>query len=82
MNWPLAATSIVAVFAVAGTAWWLGLGGAELVDDRAAMDEAEAQVGGFKAVSARLTDFGAEVTGTDGRIVHVRRLGARWVAVA
>lgn len=82
MNAPLAATSIVAVFAVTGIARWLGLGGAELADDRAAMDEAEAQVGGFEAVSARFTDLDAEVTGTDGRIFHVRRLGALWVAVA
>lgn len=79
MNWPLAAASIVAVFAVAGVAWWLGLGGANFADERAAMDEAEAQVGGFDAVSARVTDDGAEVTGTDGRVVHIRRLGARWV---
>ena len=80
MNWPLAAASIMAVFAVAGVAWWLGLGGADLADERAAMDEAEAQVGGFEAASARLTEFGAEVTGVDGRIVQIRRLGARWTA--
>ncbi|HTI31973.1 MAG TPA: hypothetical protein VL405_07555 [Sphingomonas sp.] len=82
MNWPLAAGSIVAVFAVAGICRWLGLGGAEFTDERAAMDEAEAQVGGFIAASARIIDGGAEVTGTDGRIVHIRRLGARWVIAA
>lgn len=82
MNWPLAAASIMAVFAVAGIAWWLGLGGAEFADERAAMDEAEAQVGGFDAVSARIAPDGAEVTGRDGRIVHIRRLGARWVVAA
>ncbi len=80
MNWPLAAGSIVAVFAVAGVAWWLGLGGTEFPDERAAMEEAEAQVSGFEAVSARLEADGAEVTGADGRTVRVRRLGARWVA--
>ena len=79
MNWPLAAASIVAVFAVAGIAWWLGLGGAQFADERAAMDEAEAQVGGFVAASARITDDGAEVTGVEGRVVKIRRLGARWV---
>ena len=80
MNWPLAAASVVAVFAVAGVAWWLDLGGAELADERAAMDEAEAQVGGFEAVSATLDEGGADVVGADGRVVQVRRLGARWVA--
>lgn len=82
MNWLLAAASIVAVFAVAGVAWWLGLGGAEFADERAAMDEAEALVGGFTAVSARLEADGAEVTGEGGCTVRVRRLGARWVAEA
>ena len=82
MNWPLAAASIVAVFAVAGIAWWLGLGGAEFADERAAMDEAEAQMGDFHASSARITVDGAEVTGSDGRVVHIRRLGARWILSA
>jgi hypothetical protein len=79
VNWPLAAGSIVAVFAVAALAWWLGLGGAEFADERAAADEAEAQVGGFIAASARITPDGADVTGIDGRVVHIHRLGARWV---
>ena len=82
MNWPLAAASIVAVFAVAGVAWWLGLGGAEFADERAAMDEAEAHLIDFTAVSAELTGEGALVTGADGRIVRIRRLGARWVIKA
>jgi hypothetical protein len=82
VNWPLAAGSIVAVFATAGICWWLGLGGAEFADERAAMDEAEAQVAHFDAASARITSEGAEVTGTDGRIVHIRRLGARWIVTA
>ena len=79
MNWPLAAGSIVAVFAVAGIARWLGLGGAEFADERAAMDEAEAHLHDFVAASARITPNGAEVTGADGRVVRIRRLGARWV---
>ncbi|CAM3189619.1 hypothetical protein SPAN111604_09305 [Sphingomonas antarctica] len=79
MNWPLAAASVVAVFAVAGVARWLGLGGATFADERAAMDEAEGQLPEFHAVSARITDDGAEVTGADGRVVPIRRLGARWV---
>ncbi len=79
MNWPLAAASIVAVFAVAGVAWWLGLGGATFADERAAMDEAEAQLHDFTAVSAKLANDGADVIGRDGRTVHIRRLGARWV---
>ena len=79
MNWPMAAASLAAVLAIAGIAWWLGLGGAAFADERAAMDEAEAQVAHFDAVAARITDDGAEVTGRDGTIVHIRRLGARWV---
>ncbi len=79
MNWPLAAASVVAVFAVAGIARWLGLGGVEFADEREAMDEAEAQVAGFDAISATVTADGAEVAGVDGRIVRIRRLGARWV---
>lgn len=79
MNWPLAAGSIVAVFVTAGICWWLGLGGAVFADERAAMDEAEAQVPYFDALSAKITPDGAEVTGADGRVVHIRRLGARWI---
>jgi hypothetical protein len=73
------AGSIVAVFVTAGICWWLGLGGAEFIDERAAMDEAEAQLADFHAASARLVADGAEVTGRDGRTIHIRRLGARWV---
>jgi hypothetical protein len=79
MSVPMLAGSIVAVFATAGICWWLGLGGAQFADERAAMDEAEAQVPNFDAASAKITPDGAEITGTDGHIVHIRRLGARWV---
>jgi hypothetical protein len=82
MNWPMAAASLMAVLAIAGIAWWLGLGGAEFADERAAMDEAEAQVPHFEAVSARITGDGAEVTGRDGSVVRIRRLGARWIVAA
>jgi hypothetical protein len=82
MNWALLAGSLGGVLFLAGVAWALGLGGAELADEQDAMRIAEAELPGFVAVSAKLADDrqSAIVTGADGVQVRLRRHGARFVA--
>lgn len=71
--------SLIAVLAIAAAAWALRLGGASFADEAQAMAEAEGQLPGFHAATARLTESGAEVTSEDGRVMTLRKLGARWV---
>ncbi len=82
MNWMLLAGSLAGVLALTGVAWLLGLGGAELSDEHEAMRIAEAELPGFVAVGAELSEDRQEaiVTGVDGVRVRVRRHGARFVA--
>ncbi|MBA3898413.1 MAG: hypothetical protein H0X36_15050 [Sphingomonadaceae bacterium] len=82
MNWAMLLGSLAAVLLLAGAAWVLGLGGASLADEDEAKITAEALVPGFEARAATLDPSreAAEVTGSDGRRLRVRRLGARFVA--
>jgi len=84
MNWALLGGSLAGVLFLAGVAWALGLGGAELADEAEAMRIAEAEMPGFRAVSAELAPDrkSARVTGSDGTILAVRQHGARFVAEA
>jgi hypothetical protein len=84
MNWLLLAGSLAGVLALAGAAWWLGLGEAELADEAEAMRIAEAEVPGFRAVSAELAEDrrGGVVIGDSGERVRLRRHGARFVVEA
>lgn len=82
MNWLLLAGSLTGVLALAGAAWALGLGGAELADEEQAMQIAEHELPGFTAVSAEVAGdrLSAVVTGAAGETVRVRRHGAHFVA--
>jgi hypothetical protein len=84
MNWALLAGSLGGVLFLAGVAWALGLGGAELADEAEAMRIAEAELPGFIAVSAALAEDrqSARVSGADGAQVRVRRHGAQFVLEA
>ena len=82
MNWAFAAGSIAGVLGLSAIAWLLGLGDAALADEAEAMAIAEAELPGFRAVSAELAAGGqaAVVRGTDGSSARVRRHGAQFVA--
>lgn len=82
MNWALAAGSLAGVLGLALVARLLGLGGAQLVDADEAMRIAEAELPGFVAASAIVSEGGqsATVTGADGTVVRLRRHGAQFVA--
>lgn len=82
MNWALLAGSLAGVLFLAGLAWALGLGGAELADEAEAMRIAEAELPGFRAVAAELAADrkSAVVRGADGTALKVRQHGAQFVA--
>ena len=82
MNWALLAGSLAGVLGLALIARLLGLGGAALADEAEAVRIAEAELPGFEAVAAVLGDDrqSANVTGTDGRVVQLRRHGAHFVS--
>jgi len=82
MNWALLAGSLGGVLGLALVAKLLGLGGAELADEKDAMAIAEAERPGFVAVSATLAEGrqSAVVTGADGTAVRIRRHGAQFIA--
>lgn len=84
MNWTLLAGSLAGVVVLALVAKWLGLGGGELSDEAEAMRIAEAEMPGFRALSAELADDrrSAVVTGADGERLRVRQHGAQFVAEA
>ena len=73
--------SLVAVLAVTGLAWLLGLGGAKLAEGEAA-STAEHLLSGFAPEEERLSADGqaAIVFGNGGEVALVRRHGARFVA--
>jgi predicted phage tail protein len=81
MNWALLAGSLAGVLGLAVVARLLGLGGGELADEAEAMRIAEAEMPGFRAVSAQLADDrrSALVTGADGTTLRVRQHGAQFV---
>ena len=82
MNWALLAGSLAGVLFLAGLAWALGLGGAELEDEAEALRIAEAEMPGFRAMRAELGPDrkSARVTGTDGTVLVLRQHGAQFVA--
>ena len=82
MNWALLGGSLTGVLFLAGVAWALGLGGAELQDEGEAMRIAEAELPGFRAVSAELAGNrkSAVVRGQDGTVLELRQHGAQFVA--
>lgn len=82
MNWALLAGSLGGVLFLALVARALGLGGGELLDEEEAMRIAEAELPGFVAVSATLSEDrqSAVVEGADGVQVKLRRHGAQFVA--
>lgn len=79
MNLTVALGSLLGILALALAAKLLGLGGGAL-DEASAMAEAEAQLPGFEAATAKIEGGHATVEGTDGRKLRLRPLGARWVA--
>jgi hypothetical protein len=82
MNWALLAGSLAGVLGLALAAKLLGLGGAELANEREAMAIAEAERPGFVAASAVLAEDrqSAVVTGADGTSLRLKRHGAQFVA--
>ncbi len=73
------AGSVGAVFMLAGAAWALRLGGANIADAEEAMRSAEDIVSGFEADRAVVADDGqaAIVHGCDGSVVLLKAHGAR-----
>jgi hypothetical protein len=80
MNWPLLIGSLVAIFALAGVARWLDLGGDARIDRDDAVRLAEAQ--GFEIADIALDRAGlaALVRDDAGNFMLVRRHGAHFVA--
>lgn len=72
------AGSLAAILALAGIAAWLKLGG-DPIDERAAIDAAEAALVGFDADAVLLAKDGsaALVRGRAGRVALVKRHGAQ-----
>lgn len=77
MNWPLLAGSLVAVLALAGMTWMLGLGKMPPMDTTTAIAVAEERMTGFHAREALVSQDGlaALVTG-DGEVAMIKRHGA------
>lgn len=80
MNWWLAAGSLAAVLALAGTAWLLKLGGTQKLgggDD--AIRLAESLCGGFEGKAGVVTTSGelGAVAGGPGDLVLIQPMGAR-----
>ncbi len=82
MNWVQLCGSIVAILFLAGLAWALGLGGAEIADEAEAMRAAEDALSGFEALSATVsTDRRtAMVRGRDGSVAALKLHGAQIAA--
>lgn len=75
--------SLIAIFALAGLAWKLGLGGDLRIRDEAqARELAEEAVCGFDAVEVAIDRSGhaALLRGRDGRVLLLRRHGAHFAA--
>ena len=75
--------SLLAIFALAGLAWKLGLGGDRRIRDAAqARELAEEAVCGFDAVEVAIDGAGhaALLRGADGRVLLLRRHGAHFAA--
>lgn len=80
MNWMLLGGSLVAIFALAGVARWLELGGDARIDREEAVRLAEEQ--GFIVADVALdrAGFAALVRDNDDNFMLVRRHGAHFVA--
>jgi hypothetical protein len=87
MNWVQLGGSVVAILFLAGVAWALGLGRAEIADEREAMQAAEDALSGFEAVSATVSADRrtAMVRGKDGVAalkLHGAQIAARRIDAA
>lgn len=82
MNWVQLGGSIVAILFLAGVAWALGLGRAEIADEAEAMQAAEDALSGFEAVSATVSSDRrtAMVRGADGSVAALKLHGAQIAA--
>lgn len=80
MNWIVLAGSLAAVLALAGIAYWLGLGGDTRLDREAAENLVAEQ--GFEAIETVLDRAGMAALARDARnrVMLVRRHGAHFVA--
>jgi hypothetical protein len=75
------AGSLVAILALAGLARWMGLGGAPLLSDKAAVRRAAGEVAdGFEVADCALTSdqTAAIARDSEGRIMVIRRHGNRF----
>jgi len=82
MNWVQLGGSIAAILFLAGVAWALGLGRAEIADEAQAMREAEDALSGFEAVRATVSADrrAAMVHGRDGSVAALKLHGAQIAA--
>lgn len=82
MNWVQLGGSIVAILFLAGVAWALGLGRAEIADEARAMQAAEDALSGFDAISAVVSadKRTAMVRGKDGSVAALKLHGAQIAA--
>lgn len=72
------AGSLVAIFALAGLAWWMRLGGAPVLDNEAAVRRAAGEVvDGFAPVAIAVAQDGQAALARDagGRIMVIKRHG-------
>lgn len=74
--------SLIAVLALSGLAWLLGLGKPPAIDPVTACAEAEAMLSGFDAAGATISSDGASalVHSQDGSVAVLRRHGVHFVA--
>lgn len=82
MNWVQLGGSIVAILFLAGIAWALGLGRAEIADEGEAIQAAEDALSGFEATSATVSadKRTAMVRGKDGSVAALKLHGAQIAA--
>ena len=78
MNWLQLGGSIAAILFLAGMAWVLGLGRAEIADEAQAMQAAEDALSGFEAERAVVSADrrSAMVHGKDGSVAALKLHGA------
>ena len=79
MNWLLLGGSRAGVLALAGLAWWLGLGRSEPLTEEEARERAEFELMPFaaQAVFVGLDGEAALVIGEDGRLLLLKKHGTQ-----